>query len=137
MHGNSKTRPRGIEMEEFLRSRMRRLKKANLDIIVPFSLTRLSSNGEEESILGTPFVSRFMIPMMADCVYDDAQRRTRRINQKGGAAQFRKAQDAFELLPRTSLSLDRQWRGSKRVTGQWVRLGDRRRSRNAQTADGR
>lgn len=75
MHGNSKTRPRGIEIEEFLRSRMRRLKKANLDIIVPFSLVRLPSSGEGERMPGTLFVSRFIIPMMATGVCIAAQNR--------------------------------------------------------------
>lgn len=43
-HGNSKTNPRGIEMEELPFRRMRRLKKANRGELWPFS-RETSSNG--------------------------------------------------------------------------------------------
>jgi hypothetical protein len=38
IHGNSSTNPNGIEIVEFLLSRIRRLKKANFGIVKPFSL---------------------------------------------------------------------------------------------------
>jgi len=37
IHGNRSTKPSGIEIAEFLLSRIRRLKKANFGIIKPFS----------------------------------------------------------------------------------------------------
>jgi hypothetical protein len=44
-HGNTKTNPSGIEMEELPFNRIRRLKKANLGKIWPFSREYSSRDG--------------------------------------------------------------------------------------------
>lgn len=59
MQGNKRTMPRGIEMEEFLLSRMRRRKKANFGNIPPFSSGPESADGREK---GARLASR-IIPM--------------------------------------------------------------------------
>lgn len=64
MHGNNKTKPRGIETEEFLLSLIRRRKNANLGITTPFSLNALSRE-ERCGRLGTRFASRCARPMRA------------------------------------------------------------------------
>lgn len=63
-HGNSKTKPSGIEMEEFPFSRIRRRKNANLGTARPFSRETSSTDGStgEE---GRRFTIRWMKPMGA------------------------------------------------------------------------
>ena len=64
-HGNSRTKPKGIEMEEFPLSLIRRLKKASFGITRPFSL-EVSSRGGMTGAEGIRFARRFMNPMGAD-----------------------------------------------------------------------
>lgn len=55
-HGNSKTNPRGIEIEELPFNRILRLKKANLDRLRPFS--RDESSRGRLGVEGSHFVTR-------------------------------------------------------------------------------
>lgn len=64
-HGNSSTKPKGIEIEEFPLSLIRRLKNANFGITRPFSF-ELSSSGGMTGAEGIRFVRRFMNPIGAD-----------------------------------------------------------------------
>lgn len=61
-HGNNKTNPKGIEMEEFPFSRIRRLKNANLGRDRPFSREKSSIDGSA-GVEGKRFVIRCMKPI--------------------------------------------------------------------------
>lgn len=65
IQGNNRTKPSGIEIAEFLRSRIRRLKKANLGIMTPFSFETLSKAGAAVKY-GARFARRCTNPMGAD-----------------------------------------------------------------------
>ena len=62
-HGNSKTNPRGIEIDELPFNRMRRRKKANREGLRPFS--RGASSIGRLGALGSRFVMRWMKLMSA------------------------------------------------------------------------
>lgn len=64
-HGNSNTKPKGIEIDEFPLSLIRRLKNANFGITRPFSF-EVSSRGGMTGAEGIRFARRFMNPMGAD-----------------------------------------------------------------------
>jgi hypothetical protein len=64
-HGNNKTKPKGIEIEEFPLNLIRRLKNANFGITRPFSLG-VSSRGGMMGAAGIRFARRFMNPIAAD-----------------------------------------------------------------------
>lgn len=103
MHGNSKTKPRGMEMDELPFKRIRRRKKANLERLRPFSREESSRGrlGEE----GSHFEIRCFRPMGAEwprCVDSRWTRQSTAIKIQSTQTEFPKNQTYFDRGPRES-----------------------------------